>query len=71
MLDRDKVTTVMRHLIHLHQQLLDAYAGHMRIDHLLQLVDFIRYVQLVVTLEFQPAIVYLGEIIQSKTLLRC
>ena len=29
------------------------------------------YVQLVVTLEFQPAIVYLGEIIQSKTLLRC
>jgi len=31
----------MRHLIHLHQQLLDAYAGHMRIDHLLQLVDFI------------------------------
>ncbi|MDN5370560.1 MAG: hypothetical protein PWP74_1868 [Shewanella sp.] len=69
-LNGNKVTTVVRHLIHFHEKLLDADGRHVRIDHFLQSADFIRHIQLVVALEFQPTIVDRGEIIQTKAFFR-
>ena len=56
-LNGNKVTTVVRHLIHLHKKLFDANSRHVRVDHFLQSTDFIRHIQLVIALEFQPTIV--------------
>ena len=69
-LDRDKMTAVMCHLIYFHQKLFDTYAGHMCIDHFLQLVDFIRDLELVITFEFQSAVLNFREVVQAEQLFR-
>lgn len=69
-LNGNKVTTVVRHFIHFNEKLFDANSRHVGINHFLQSADFIRHIQLVIALEFQPTIVDLGEIIQTKAFFR-